>query len=115
MPRMRLYQTPLGIVCADSRKDCRAILAVAGADPKAVIEPVRRARGVIFSVAGYIEPETIDQHVEKFKWMGHDERLRELIKLQNLPPDYGPLFGTTVKELNKEDDHEGSNRGQGPA
>lgn len=93
MPRMRLYQTPLGIVCADSAKDCRAVLALAGADPKARIEPVHRARGVVFEVAGHIEPDRIDAHVERFRWMGPDERRRELVKLQNLPPEYGPLFG----------------------
>jgi len=93
MPRMRLYATPIGIVCADSAKDARAVLAVAGADAKAKIEPVRRARGVVFEVVGHIEPDTIDAHIEKFKWMGPDERRRELVKLQNLPPTYGPLFG----------------------
>lgn len=95
MPRMRLYQTPIGIVCANSAKDCRAVLAIAGADAAAKIEPVHRARGVVFAVQAYIEPDTIDTHVETFKWMGSDERRRELIKLQNLPPDYGPLFGVS--------------------
>ena len=103
MPRMRLYATPLGIVCADSAKDCRAVLAIFGADPKAKIEPVRRARGVIFEVAGHIEPDKIDKHVEKFKWMGSDERRRELIKLQNLPPDYGPLFGIVEQERGQDE------------
>lgn len=112
MPRMRLFQTPLGIICADGRKDCRAILAIAGADPKAEIEPVRRARGVIFSVAGYIEPDSIDQHVEKFKWMGPDERLRELVKLQNLPPDYGPLFGRPQQKKEEQDESDVGCEGQ---
>ena len=112
--RMRLYQTPLGIVCAPTMKDCRAILAVAGANPAAKVEPVRRARGVIFSVAGYVEPDKLDKHIEKFKWMGSDERRRELVKLQNLPPDYGPLFGEPRKP--KEDKSDESNsRSDGPA
>jgi hypothetical protein len=97
MPRMRLYATPIGIVCADSVKDCRAVLAIFGADAKAKIEPVRRARGVVFAVQAYIEPETINTHIEKFKWMGPDERRRELVKLQNLQPEYGPLFGLSDK------------------
>lgn len=113
MPRMRLYATPLGIVCADSAKDCRSVLAIFGADAKAKIEPVRRARGVIFEVAGHIESAKIDQHVEKFKWMGPDERRRELVKLQHLPPDYGPLFGIIERE-EKGQDHEGDDRGTGP-
>lgn len=95
MPRMRLYATPIGIVCADSAKDARAVLAIFGADAAAKIEPVRRARGVVFEVSGHIKSAKLDTHIEKFKWMGSDERRRELIKLQNLPPDYGPLFGLT--------------------
>lgn len=97
MPRMRLYQTPIGIVCADSASDCRAILGVFGANPQAHIEPVHRARGVVFEVAGHLDSASIDAHVEKFKWMGPDERRRELMKLQNLPPDYGPLFGVSAR------------------
>ena len=115
--KMLLFATPLGVVCANSRKDCRAILAMAGADPSAQIEIVRRARGVIFAVQAYIEPSTIDTHIEKFKWMGSDERRRELIKLRNLPVDYGPLFGTSEQEEVQQEertDNESDNRSQGP-
>ena len=107
--RMRLYQTPLGIVCAPTVKDCRAILAIFGADPLVPVIPVKRARGVIFAVAGHIEPDAIDQHIHKFKWMGPDERRRELIKLRNLPADYGPLFGGQ----NGGHDDEGDSRSEG--
>lgn len=106
MPRMRLYATPLGIVCADSAKDCRAVLAIFGADPKARIEPLRRARGMVFAVQAHIEPDKIDAHVEKFKWMGPDEQRRELTKLQDLPPEYGPLFGLTEQKTDAETDAE---------
>lgn len=116
MPRMRLYQTPLGIVCADSAKDCRAVLAIFGADAKAHIEPVHRARGVIFAVQGHVDVGTIEEHVEKFKWMGPDERRRELVKLQNLPPEYGPLFGYSARGPKPEErgqEDESDNRSQG--
>lgn len=99
--RLRLYQTPLGIVLARNIKDCRSIIALAGAPADAQVETVKRRRGIIFAVIGFIEPNTdVEVDAEKFKWMGPDERRRELVQARNLPPDYGPLFAT---EASKED------------
>lgn len=88
--RLRLYQTPIGVVLARNKRDCRDIIALAGAADDVPIKPVKRVRGVIFTVVGAIEAP--DEADEKFKWMGSDERRREIIKARDLPVDYGPLF-----------------------
>jgi hypothetical protein len=94
MMRLRLYQTPIGIVLAQSLRDCRDILVLAGAAEGAEIKPVKRVRGVIFDVVGAVEAAAADDSNadDRFKWMGPDERRRERIKALNLPPSYGPLF-----------------------
>jgi len=88
--KLRLYQTPLGIVMARNLRDCRTLLVHHGEPEDVEIKIFARERGLIFSAAGMLDD--VCEAIPNLDMMGPEERRRAIVKALNLPRDDGPLF-----------------------